>query len=416
MPLSLAWARQCNPHHGRNALHGAHDPVQTPSCALHFHGSQQLARKIPVMAEATPPTAPDPASESTETRSDIVHLVRILSLAAALALFFFSWRNAYLTADPRWFGTVMATLGGVLIANLLLHLLTQNLAQLRWGFIVIITAVLVFVALSGVEQGSGVMWLHVYPPVVFYISSPRFGIISCVAGWLTLVVALTPLGQLLFSVAEYPLPFRIVLATSLAFVMVFSYLLDRARRQHAERLRQMAEIFEHAATHDALTNLANRREGTDRLAREFARFQRNDTPFSVILADIDHFKTINDTLGHGVGDQVIQTIATRLTSGCRKMDSVIRWGGEEFLVVLPGTAESEAITTAQRIRQQIVEQPVTADGRPLEVTCSFGVAEIRPSDAIQTLLQRADERLYHAKTTGRNRIISRRFGYGSGGR
>ena len=368
------------------------------------------------MAETPVPTAPDPASESTETRSDIVHLVRILSLSAAVALFFFTWRNAYVTTDPQWFGMVMVSFGGILVANLLLHLLTDNLAQLRWGFIATITAVLIFVVLSGVEQGSGVMWLYVYPPVVFYISSPRFGVISCVAGWLTLAMALTPLGRILFSVAEYPLPFRIVLAISLAFVMVFSYLLDRARRQHAERLRQMAEIFEHAATHDALTNLANRREGTDRLAREFARFQRSSTPFSVILADIDHFKTINDTLGHGVGDQVIQTVAKRLTSGCRTMDSVIRWGGEEFLVVLPGTTESDAVTTAQRIRQQIVEQPVTADGRPLEVTCSFGVAEIRPDDAIQILLQRADERLYHAKTTGRNRIISRRFGTGSEGR
>ena len=368
------------------------------------------------MAEPQHSTTPDPASESTETHSDIVHLVRILSVAAAVALFFFAWRNVYVTSDPQWLGVTLITLGSLLLANLLVHILSGHLQQLRWGFITVITVVLAFVSLSGLEQGAGVLWLYVYPPVVFYISSPRFGVISCVAGWLTLALGLTPLGQLIASVAVYPVPFRLVLAISLAFVMLFSYLLDRARRQHAERLRQMAEMFEHAATHDALTNLANRREGTDCLTREFSRFQRTGTPFSVILGDIDHFKTINDTLGHGVGDQVIQTIAKRLTSDCREMDSVIRWGGEEFLVVLPGTTESDAITTARRIRQKIIERPVTADGRPLEVTCSFGIAEVHPSDAIQTLLQRADDRLYHAKTTGRNRIISRHVGGESEGR
>ncbi|MGM0449703.1 MAG: GGDEF domain-containing protein [Pseudomonadota bacterium] len=362
------------------------------------------------MAEPQHSTAPDPASESTETHSDIVHLVRILSAAAAAALFFFAWRNAYVTSDPWWLGMTLLMLGGLLLANLLAHLVSGNLEQLRWGFIIVIAVVLAFVSLSGIEQGSGVLWLYVYPPVVFYISSPRFGVISCAAGWLTLAVALTPLGQIFAGIAEYPLPFRLVLAISLAFVMLFSYLLDQARRQHAERLRQMAEIFEHAATHDALTNLYNRRQGTDCLAREFARFQRTGTTFSVILGDIDHFKAINDTLGHGIGDEVIQTVAARLAAGCRKMDSVIRWGGEEFLIVLPEAGESDAITTAQRIRQLIVEEPVMAEARPLEITCSFGVAEVRPSDAIQTLLQRADERLYHAKTTGRNRIVGRRFG------
>ena len=364
------------------------------------------------MAEPQYPTAPDPASESTETRSDIVHLVRVLSVAAAAALFFFAWRNVYVTSDPQWFGTTLLVLGSLLLANLLVHLVSGNLEQLRWGFIIVITVVLAFVSLSGLEQGTGVLWLYVYPPVVFYISSPRFGVISCAAGWVALSVGLTPLGQILASVAEYPLPFRLVLAISLAFVMLFSYLLDRARRQHAERLRQMAEIFEHAATHDALTNLYNRREGADCLAREFARFQRTETPFSVILGDIDHFKAINDTLGHGIGDEVIKTVAARLAAGCRRMDSVIRWGGEEFLIVLPEAGESEAITTARRVRQLIVEEPVMAEERPLEITCSFGVAEARRSDAAETLLQRADERLYHAKTTGRNRIVSRRFGQG----
>lgn len=353
---------------------------------------------------------PNPAMESTEPSRDLTLLILFLSVCAALALLFFAWRNAYVvTEDPRWYGKVLATFAVLLLANAAVYPMLQRLDLLRWGFIAVITMVLAFVALSGIEQGTGVLWLYVFPPVVFYVSSLRFGATICLITLFVLTLMLTPVGQGLTGIHDYSLPFKLVLIISLAFVMVFSFILDRSRRQHATRLREMAELFQHAATHDALTGLFNRREGTDRLASEYERFKRTGAPFSVVLVDIDHFKNINDTLGHDTGDIVIQGVAERLVSGSRKVDSVIRWGGEEFLLILPGAGAREALGMAQRIREVLTRTPIEAHGRPLEITCSFGVAEAQADDAIQKLLQRADERLYHAKTTGRNRIVGRRF-------
>lgn len=353
---------------------------------------------------------PNPAMESTEPSRDLTLLLLFLSVCAAFALLFFAWRNAYVvTDDPRWYGATLIVFAALLLANATLYPFLQRLALLRWGFISVITMVLAFVALSGIEEGTGVLWLYVFPPVVFYVSSLRFGATICIITLMVLTIVLTPLGQSFTAVHEYSLPFRLVLINSLAFVMVFSFILDRSRRQHATRLREMAEVFEHAATHDALTGLFNRREGTDRLATEYARFRRTGAPFSVVLVDIDHFKSINDTLGHDTGDIVIRGVAERLVAGSRKMDSVIRWGGEEFLLILPDAGEKEALGMAQRTREILTGAPIEAHGRPLEITCSFGVTEVREDDAIQKLLQRADDRLYHAKTTGRNRIAGERF-------
>lgn len=355
---------------------------------------------------------PDPANESTESSRDLVLLIPFLSVCAAAALTFFAWRNAYITDDPRWYGTTLVVFAVLLLANAALYPFLRSLSLLRWGFITVITLVLAFVALSGIEEGTGVLWLYVFPPVVFYISNPRFGATICVLTLAVLTVTLTPAGQHVTAIHDYSLPFKLVLLNSLAFVMVFSFILDRSRRLHATRLREMAEIFEHAATHDALTELFNRREGTDRLATEYERFRRTGIPFSVILVDIDHFKNINDTLGHDTGDVVIRGVADRLVAGSRKIDSVIRWGGEEFLLILPGADKQQARGAAERMREELTATPIVAGERPLEITCSFGVAQIREGEAIQNLLQRADDRLYHAKTTGRNRIVEQRFNSG----
>ena len=353
---------------------------------------------------------PNPAMESTEPSRDLTLLILFLSVCAAIALMFFAWRNTYVvTEDPGWYGVALSIFAALLLANAILYPFLQRLAVLRWGFIAVITMVLAFVALSGIEQGTGVLWLYVFPPVVFYVSSLRFGATTCIITLVILTIMLTPVGQTLTAIHDYSLPFKLVLINSLAFVMVFSFILDRSRRQHAVRLREMAEIFEHAATHDALTGLFNRREGSDRLATEYARFKRTGAPFSVVLVDIDHFKRINDTLGHDTGDIVIRGVADRLISGSRKVDAVIRWGGEEFLLILPGAGEKEALAMAQRTREILTGSPIEAHERPLEITCSFGVAEVREDDAIQKLLQRTDDRLYHAKTTGRNRIEGQRF-------
>jgi diguanylate cyclase (GGDEF)-like protein len=169
---------------------------------------------------------------------------------------------------------------------------------------------------------------------------------------------------------------------------------------HADLSLKSREL-ERAAATDNLTGLLNRRRIDQILAQEFDSAQRYSHPLSVILVDIDHFKAINDSLGHLVGDQVLQAVAATLAGAVRKQDCVSRWGGEEFLIVCPHTDLAGALSLAEHLRQDI-ERAELASGR--RETCSFGVAELPGTGTVTALLERADAALYRAKRGGRNRV------------
>lgn len=159
------------------------------------------------------------------------------------------------------------------------------------------------------------------------------------------------------------------------------------------------------ATHDLLTGIDNRSVVIDAMNRESARQVREGGSFGVVLLDLDHFKSINDTLGHLAGDAVLKQAARRMTQAVRPYDTVGRYGGEEFLVIAPSSDGEGTLALAERIREAIQSTPVTTEAGDVRVTASCGVAastERNPLDAI-TLLRLADEALYRAKERGRNR-------------
>lgn len=157
------------------------------------------------------------------------------------------------------------------------------------------------------------------------------------------------------------------------------------------------------ASHDELTGLFNRRAGMERLDEEIHRSQRYDTPLCVCIADLDHFKRINDRHGHAVGDDVLRETAELLRQGLRASDVLVRLGGEEFLVILPGIDKSRAREAIDRLRQQIAQTTMSRPG--LTLSLSAGVASWRPGETSHALLQRADEVLYRAKAEGRNLVL-----------
>ena len=159
------------------------------------------------------------------------------------------------------------------------------------------------------------------------------------------------------------------------------------------------------ATHDNLTGISNRGVIMDSVRRERSRQDRGATAFAIVLADIDHFKYVNDTYGHLAGDAVLQEVARRMTSCIRPYDCVGRYGGEEFLIVVPSSDAMGAIGLAERIRRDIEAKPVLAEGASISITASFGVASSTPNHLIdpQELLRFADDALYRAKANGRNR-------------
>ena len=164
-----------------------------------------------------------------------------------------------------------------------------------------------------------------------------------------------------------------------------------------QKMRLMAET-------DPLTGLHNRRRFTELAELEFKRAVRYNTPLSVLFIDIDHFKRVNDTFGHAVGDQVIVQIAARLRQ-VRAFDLLARYGGEEFVVVSSETGAPEAGALGERLRRIVAEQPVDTSGGPVPVSISVGVASLEPGAAgLGDLIQRADHALYLAKAQGRNRV------------
>ena len=153
---------------------------------------------------------------------------------------------------------------------------------------------------------------------------------------------------------------------------------------------------------DILTQLSNRLKVDEALVEELKRAQRYKTTFSLVLLDIDRFKKINDTHGHLVGDQVLKQIAELLKTFARETDTPSRWGGEEFLVLLPRQNSVQAGAAAERLRQAVSETQFSGAGK---VTASFGVAEYSPGETIEDLIKRVDDALYRAKEEGRDRVV-----------
>ena len=175
---------------------------------------------------------------------------------------------------------------------------------------------------------------------------------------------------------------------------------DRALSFRRER-----DLAQHLARHDGLTGVLNRRAAGAMLEELFRRSRESKSPLAVFFLDLDHFKSINDGFGHAAGDAVLVAVARRVGGQLRADDVLGRWGGEEFVAVLPGAAHEAVRATGERIRRAVEAEPVVVDTQPIRVTISVGIAMLSPDSTDSAmLLQRADEALYRAKDKGRNRV------------
>ncbi|WP_019558696.1 diguanylate cyclase [Thioalkalivibrio sp. ALE12] len=177
--------------------------------------------------------------------------------------------------------------------------------------------------------------------------------------------------------------------------------LERLVRERTHSLEAAQQHLEHLATTDPLTGLNNRMKASEALAEEILRAERHASPLSVILLDLDHFKPINDTLGHGRGDAVLTAVGQLITGRIRATDRAARWGGEEFLILCPQDDIAATARLAEDLRH-CLEIHDFQTGQPL--TASFGVAQLEPGESAESLVDRADRALYAAKHAGRNRV------------
>jgi diguanylate cyclase (GGDEF)-like protein len=172
------------------------------------------------------------------------------------------------------------------------------------------------------------------------------------------------------------------------------------------QLLKAREELREQATRDSLTRLWNRSSILNELTRELARSERDRRPLGLVIVDLDHFKQVNDTYGHLAGDAVLREAARRMQNSIRQYDSIGRYGGEEFLILFPGCGEVDCVAQADRLRKQLAQAEMSVNDSSLRVTASFGVTvsvpgEVRTQEA---LIRTADEALYVAKRSGRNRV------------
>lgn len=186
----------------------------------------------------------------------------------------------------------------------------------------------------------------------------------------------------------------------------FETFADKVQQFHGAA-RRLEKAFGAAASElDTLTGLHNRFAMRRELIRERQRSIRSGNPSIIALADVDHFKSVNDTHGHAIGDRVLQKTAELLTANVRPFDHLFRYGGEEFLICLPSADHKQALSILNRIRTALESTEIdNGDGKTLKVTASFGAAEMNAEEELDATIEKADKALYAAKQGGRNRVV-----------
>ena len=236
-----------------------------------------------------------------------------------------------------------------------------------------------------------------------YVALPLLGMLArsnrAVVALAATGTVLTLAGMLLSS-ATAPL---YVAAINRAMTVLLTWIVAYVAIRHLTVGNELRASLEKAAFRDPLTGLYNRRYAFRMFENEISRYRRYGDPFSLILIDADYFKRVNDEHGHCAGDVALQAIADTCTAAVRDSDVVGRFGGEEFIILLPHTTADNAVIVAERIRREMALQTPTWQGAKLDVTLSLGVAEIGVHAAsFDALLRSADKALYTAKERGRN--------------
>ena len=343
----------------------------------------------------------DQLDEDTNRR---IMVVNLFSLVGVTITFLLGVR-ALLVAD--WL------LGTLLLISSLLFAAAQTVQQImnnQTGRIIGMSILLgclmllmAFLVVAGGVANTGPLWIYTVPPVTLFFAGFRRGlVIICVFTLLVSLLLFSPHDALLLT--TYTPEFKTRLIFSFMTITFLSAFYEYSREISYEKAVNLREKFEQQALHDQLTTLPNRRGAYSHIEQEKRRMKRYGRPMSLMLADIDHFKPINDNFGHSVGDVVLQRVASLFVERLRAQDIVCRWGGEEFLFILPDTPEQSAVYVAEHLRSALASTPVVVNGTTHTVTASFGVCEFNQDAELDRALSLADTALYRSKDAGRNRV------------
>lgn len=330
-------------------------------------------------------------------------IIAILMLTGSVVITGLSLWDMLEGAGVYWGNQITLAVGLLAISSYIIMLITSK-TSLSVTLVLMVFLHFFWLVTSGTEI-TGMFWCLVMLPLFFYLLGHKQGGILVVGVFLvsTVVLLYPDFLALPKNYSDYT-SYRFLLAYLVMFWA--SFLVEHVRFQTRQHLEEVRDSLRLQARTDELTGLANRRGFRQYLGEPEQRSDKSKGSFAVIIGDLDHFKQINDQYGHEVGDSVLREIAKTLKSLVREEDLIVRWGGEEFLLLLVGTDLHGAQVLAEKIRQKIVSTHISTEAGKITVSMSMGVDAQSVGGNLYTTLGSADQAMYEAKRRGRNCIVT----------
>jgi diguanylate cyclase (GGDEF)-like protein len=342
-----------------------------------------------------------------ERKSQLIFLLTALSLVY-LACFTIATVILHRYAETIVLGSIFF----IDLINILIFRVQRNISVAGNIMLIATFFMVAFLFYAGGIENSGFIWMFLFTPVAYYLQGLKAGCIWSGLLFITNVVIYL-LSFTGFIPVHFPPLYIVVIFSayllSAFFIMLYEIVQDRYEgiiSEHSRKLIELNEELKHIAQFDFLTGVHNRRVIEMMIRMEMERFRRFDIYFTLIMLDIDNFKALNDCFGHQFGDQVLQKIAETIQHSIRDIDRVGRYGGEEFMIMLPSTHIESAQIVADRLLIAVRSLNNTTDtGIVVPVTVSMGIAEIEKNVSEEELIKCVDQAMYQAKSCGKDCIM-----------
>lgn len=333
-----------------------------------------------------------------------IMVVNLFSAVGVSITFFLGIRALIGQEFPLAIILLTASITFALSQRIQIHFGTPRSRTVSMTLLITCLMVLVFLLLiTGGKDNTGPLWIYLVPPVTMFFAGFVRGLLALLVFTIACTLLFFVFDESLL-LTSYTYAFKSRLLYSFLTVTFLSAFYEYSRQKSYETALDLSEQFEQQANHDHLTKLMNRRGCQVTLEKEYARIQRSKKVFSIAIADIDRFKSINDTYGHEAGDDVLVKISEIFSSRLRKQDILARWGGEEYMFIFPETTSSEAVNVLEELREALSYSAVAIGDSDIHITSSFGVCEVSCARPLADAIRHADMELYRAKESGRNKV------------
>ncbi|MBI3188827.1 MAG: GGDEF domain-containing protein [Gammaproteobacteria bacterium] len=340
--------------------------------------------------------------EDIEIRRKIILIYLFSSIGFG---FLFVFGISALLNDRNTIATATLTASAVTLINFILLLATSNHARASYGVSLIIISVSLFLVINGGVSNTGLLWTYSAIPLVLFLHGHTRGTALLVL-FLLASALIMYIPNDMYAHANYPTALKIRYIASYIALLLMTLVYEYIAHQTYERWRKLSDLFAAQARTDVLTGISNRRDIVEKINYENVRAKRRGEQYSILLIDIDHFKKINDQYGHDAGDVTLITVANTISNALFQRDLIGRWGGEEFLVILPDTNPDNAAQAADKIRTIVSETVIEYADQQITATISIGLATSDENYTPDIYIKVADNCLYNAKARGRNRVSS----------